>query len=273
MTNIDFCQKAIDIAKNYKTLYVQGCFGAMLKTTNMDRYINSTSYNQSRRSMIVQATYNPPTFGFDCVCLLKGILWGWNGDQNANYGGAVYQSNGVPDIGENEMINRCTDVSYGFDYDEMWVGEAVWMDGHIGIYIGNKLCVQCTPSWENQVQITACNCKIQGYNTRYWTKHGKLPYVKYVSKSLTKDENTDCGGDQDLTYQQFKLYMNKYIDDLRKQPGSEWSKQDRQWAIQNGIIKGSGLDEYGKPIYAWQDYTNRQQLVTLLHRLQTKNIF
>lgn len=39
------------------------------------------------------------TFGFDCVCLIKGVLWGWHGDKNAVYGGATYTSNGVPDIG------------------------------------------------------------------------------------------------------------------------------------------------------------------------------
>ena len=30
------------------------------------------------------------TFGFDCVCLIKGILWGWNGNLNHVYGGATF---------------------------------------------------------------------------------------------------------------------------------------------------------------------------------------
>ena len=33
------------------------------------------------------------------------------------------------------------------------LGEMVWMDGHVGIYIGDGLAVECTPSWANKVQI------------------------------------------------------------------------------------------------------------------------
>lgn len=64
----------------------------------------------------------------------------------------------------------------------MVIGEAVWMSGHIGIYIGDGLAVECTPKWENKVQITAVGNigSKAGYNTRTWTKHGKLPYVDYT---------------------------------------------------------------------------------------------
>ena len=53
------------------------------------------------------------------------------------------------------------------------------MKGHIGIYVGDGLAVECTPAWKNCVQITACNCSKSGYQRRNWTKHGKLPYVTY----------------------------------------------------------------------------------------------
>jgi hypothetical protein len=125
----------------------------------------------------------PDTFGFDCVCLIKGVLWGWTGDLNARYGGAKYQSNGVPDIDETTMFNKCSDISTDFSHLEM--GEAVWMKGHIGIYIGNGLAVECSPKWGDCVQITACNCSRKGYNRRDWTKHGKLPYVKYENTKPT----------------------------------------------------------------------------------------
>jgi len=55
------------------------------------------------------------------------------------------------------------------------------MEGHIGVYVGDGLAVECTPKWENKVQITACNCSKSGYNRRNWTKHGKLPYIDYVA--------------------------------------------------------------------------------------------
>lgn len=184
----EFVKKLEDIAKNYKTLYIMGCFGAPMNSKNKTRYCNNHSYNRkAARTKMIQAA-SADTFGFDCVCLLKGVLWGWNGDTSKVYGGAKYTSNGVPDIGADQMIKVCSDIST--DFSNIEVGEAVWMSGHIGVYIGNGLSVECTPRWKNCVQITACNCSKSGYNTRNWTKHGKLPYIDYDVKSSTQSQPT-----------------------------------------------------------------------------------
>jgi hypothetical protein len=84
------------------------------------------------------------------------------------------------------MIKRCNDVSEDFSHIE--IGEALWLKGHIGIYIGNDLAVECTPSWKNCVQITAVNKSVEGYPVRKWTKHGKLPYVTYPAETKTTTE-------------------------------------------------------------------------------------
>lgn len=177
MTNKELAAKLIDVAKNYKTLYVMGCFGAPMTASNKKRYTQNHEYNRrpERTAMINAASAD--AFGFDCVCLIKGLLWGWKGDKNAVYGGASYASNGVPDYGADTMITVCKNVTTDFSHIE--VGEAVWMEGHIGVYVGGGLAVECTPRWDNKVQITACNRSVSGYNRRNWTKHGRLPYVKY----------------------------------------------------------------------------------------------
>lgn len=184
--------KAVDIAKNYRTLYVMGCFGAPLTAANKKRYTQNHTYNKAadRTKMINAATAD--TFGFDCVNLIKGILWGWTGDKGRTYGGAVYptaaalKAGACPDIGADGMIAKCTDVS-ATGWTSMLLGEAVWCSGHIGIYIGDGLAVECSPRWENKVQITAvAGCgKKAGYNTRTWTKHGKIPWVDYSDQSGT----------------------------------------------------------------------------------------
>jgi hypothetical protein len=183
MTNTEFVKKLKNIATNYKTLYVMGCFGAPMTEANKKRYCANHDYNKNpeRQRMIKAATSD--TFGFDCVCLIKGVLWGWNGNKNKTYGGATYNTNGVPDIGADQMITKCKNVST--DFSKIEVGEAVWCKGHIGVYIGDGLAVECTPSWENKVQITACNCTKAGYNRRNWTKHGKLPYIEYKTTTTT----------------------------------------------------------------------------------------
>ena len=170
-------------ATDHKTLYILGCFGAPMNAGNKDYYSGNYAYNRrtERTAKIQAATHN--TFGFDCVCLVKGLLWGWNGDTSHPHGGAEYQSNGVPDIDEGSMINACSDVST--DFSHIQIGEVVWMKGHIGIYIGDGLAVECTHRWADGVQITAVHNigTKSGYNGRSWTKHGKLPYVTYEEEA------------------------------------------------------------------------------------------
>ena len=170
MNNYQFVNELKSIANNRKTLYVMGCFGAPMTSANKIRYTNNHEYNRktTRATMIKSASAD--TFGFDCVGLIKGVLWGWNGS-DTTYGGARYAANGVPDINADTMIKRCTDVST--DFSNITVGEAVWIPGHIGVYIGDGKVVECSPQWRNGVQITS---------KRKWQKHGKLPYITYSTK-------------------------------------------------------------------------------------------
>lgn len=203
MTNIELAAKCVDIAQNVKTLYVMGGIGYPLNAKGKQRaYKNSWNTKAARVKLIKAATDD--TFAFDCVCFIKSILWGFAGDPSKTYGGAKYESNGVPDISADGMIKVCSGVSK--DFSKIEVGEVVWMSGHIGVYIGGGLAVECTPKWENKVQITAVGNigKKAGYNTRKWTKHGKLPYVSY--------EATPAGdGPIHVTY---KAYAGKWWSEI-----------------------------------------------------------
>ena len=183
-TAAQLAERCLDVAQNYKTLYVMGCFGAPMTAANKKRYTQNHSYNkQTARTKMIN-TASADTFGFDCVNLIKGLLWNWCGDKAKTYGGASHAVNGVPDIGADTMITKCKNVSTT-GWANMEVGEALWVKGHIGVYIGNGLAVECTPAWKNRVQVTAVgNIGAKaGYNTRTWSKHGKLPYVTYTGES------------------------------------------------------------------------------------------
>lgn len=188
MTGQQLADKCRDIATKHKTLYVMGAFGAPLNAANKARYTGpkANAYNRrpERTAMIHAASSD--TFAFDCIGMaVKGPLWGWNADQARVYGGAVYEANGVPDKGADAVITMCRDVSTAFNLDTMKPGEYLWKSGHAGIYLGNGLAAECTPIWSNGAQITACNCTKPGYNTRTWTKHGKLPWVDYTGAEVT----------------------------------------------------------------------------------------
>lgn len=175
-----------NVAKNYKTLYVNGCFGWPMTATMKQRAKKEQAYNRKPdRAPKIDAA-SADTFGFDCVCMIKALLWGWNGDKTKSYGGATYTANGVPDIDADQMIQRCKGVSTNFS--NIKVGEALWIQGHIGIYIGNGLAVECTPRWKDGVQITAVHNigTKSGYNGRKWTKHGCLPWVTYEDTNAEK---------------------------------------------------------------------------------------
>ena len=174
-------------ATNHKTLYVMGCFGAPLTTKNKARYTTNHAYNRQRARAAKINAASAATFGFDCVGLIKGLLWGWIGAQGKTYGGASYVSHGVPDLNADTMITRCADVSTSFS--GIQPGEVVWTDGHIGIYIGGGLAVESTPSWADGVQITAVlNIGTKaGYHGRRWKKRGKLPYIVYTATKTVDD--------------------------------------------------------------------------------------
>ena len=129
------------------------------------------------------AKWNGKSWNFDCVILVKAILWGWNGNKNHAHGGANYGSNGVYDDGANQILKRCTDVSS--DFSKITAGELVWLDGHVGVYIGNGQVIECTAGWESKVLYS--NIDNKGRRTRNgkqiysWKKHGKLSYIDYVA--------------------------------------------------------------------------------------------
>lgn len=186
MNNKELIAKLKDIA-SIRTTYMWGMFGglvteARIKEKAKQYPANYTASKQAKlRAMIGQNVY-----AFDCIGLIKGILWGWNADPNPlGHGGAKYASNGVPDIDANATINRCKDVST--DFSKIVPGSAVWLPGHIGIYIGDGRVIEATPSWKDGVQETAClNIgSIAGLPGRRWTKHGKLPWIEYVVESNT----------------------------------------------------------------------------------------
>lgn len=246
MTARELVSRCVDVVEHYKTLYVMGCFGAPMTAANKKRYTQNHDYNKAaaRTRMIHAATAD--TFGFDCVNLIKGVLWGWDGDLSAQYGGAKYGSNGVSDVSADGMVRLCKGVTD--DFRDIVPGAAVWMPGHIGLYIGEGLAVECSPKWGNGVQITAVGNlgKKAGYNTRTWKKWGFLPYVSYEE-------------DEAMTYEQWKEYMKRYEDEWAAKGPPAWAKKTGEWdkAKEAGIIA-----DLSRP----QSYATRAEVAAMIIR-------
>ena len=248
MTAKAFAEKAKSMAKDYRTLYVMGGFGAPLTAANKARYTgqNANEYNlrPARKAKILAASDD--TFALDCVGVLKALFWGWSGKLDSVYGGATYQANGVPDLNADQMIERCSDVST--DFSKIEIGEACWKQGHIGVYVGDGLCVECTPSWEDKVQITAvANIGSKsGYNARVWTKHGKLPWLDYVQATPQPEPTPEP----------------EIVEPFTDVPAKSWFAKAVKWAKDSGIVTGLTDKLFGP-----NGGTTRAQTVQMLYKL------
>lgn len=193
MTAQQLIDRALDVVKNYKNIYMYSTYGFQVNDSTIKSKSNQSSckwwYNSSNvRKLKAVANQNPPTWGFDCVNLYKGIFWGWTGDVTKEKGGAVYGSNGVPDKNADGIFNMCSKKTS--DFSNIQPGEAVWIPGHFGLYIGDDLVVECTPSFNDGVQITGLlnRKEFKEYPNRKWDKHGFLPWVDYQGAESIKPE-------------------------------------------------------------------------------------
>lgn len=238
MTSAELCARALDIADNYKTSYMLGPWGWPANNKMIARATSNGRYAQQNKAWLPQANaIKDRGFLFDCIGLLKGILWGWSGDLGRTYGGAGYELHGFLDWGADTVIQKCREVST--DFSTIVPGEAVWMDGHIGVYVGDGVVVESTPKWQGGVQRSTLANTAGAQNlpgtagSRRWTKHGKLPWVDY-SAAETKKEDDDM-----LTYEQWKEYMERYNKERAAQPASEWASKELAEAVAAGITDGT----------------------------------
>lgn len=145
--------------------------------------------------------WNGKKFEFDCVCMIKAILWGFIGIKEG-HGGAVYASNGVPDISTEQMINVCSDVSS--DFANIKIGQMVWMPGHVGMCTkpidesGYGEITEATVAfgWSGIIKTRIDkygNRTFEGSNetSNPWQKFGYLPYIDYEEEIEPTPEPTN----------------------------------------------------------------------------------
>ncbi|MBR2896228.1 MAG: hypothetical protein IKC03_11325, partial [Oscillospiraceae bacterium] len=101
----------------------------------------------------------------DCVGLIKGYGWLDTGEMTIGYG-----TNGMPDIGANQMYYNAEE-SGTIDTIPEIPGLAVWHEGHIGVYIGDGYVIEAMGTKYGVVKT-----ELDG---RGWTHWLKIPYIHY----------------------------------------------------------------------------------------------
>lgn len=184
MNNIEFVNKCLELSKQ-NTIYMNGtyCQNATTQLLNSCAKRIPSFYTQLRIDKI-KPCMDKGYIAADCVGLIKGIIWG--------YPQVKYASNGLADLSDSGLINLCKDVST--DFSNIQIGEVVWMDGHVGIYAGDKQVIECTTKWTNDVLISnLANLGNTKGNSRYWKKHGRLPMIEYLQGVRYRGHVQDVG--------------------------------------------------------------------------------
>lgn len=102
----------------------------------------------------------------DCVGLIKGYGW-----YDAESGEIKVGFNGMMDVGANAMFANAT-VKGTIDTIPEVPGLAVWVDGHIGIYIGNGEVIEAMNTLRGVTRTQLAG--------REWTHWLQIPYISYV---------------------------------------------------------------------------------------------
>ncbi len=165
--NLDLVQWAIE-AERTGWGYVWGTYGHVLTRSLFDSKLTQYPEGVGNYAGFIQANWLGRRTA-DCVGLVKGYCWF---DPEAQSIG--YEVNGMPDIGTEQMINWCEE-SGSMDTMPEIPGLLLWMDGHVGIYIGNGYAIEAMGTESGVVQTTLAD--------RGWAKWGKLPCIEYIEEA------------------------------------------------------------------------------------------
>ena len=174
--NLDLVQWAIE-AHSSGWGYVWGTYGHVL----------TRSYYEAKLAQYPEGVGNYADFILanwlgkrtaDCVGLVKGYCWF---DPEAQSIG--YAANGMPDIATEQMIEWCDEKGSISTMPEI-PGLLLWMDGHVGIYIGDGYAIEAMGTRYGVVKTQVAG--------RGWVKWGKIPCIEYIEET-EETEPTEAG--------------------------------------------------------------------------------
>lgn len=144
--------------------YVWGTYGNVLTESLLDYKIQQYPDGVGQYGSIIRSKWlNGRTT--DCVGLIKGYGWLDPDTLTIRYG-----TNGMPDIGANTMCHNAT-VKGTIDTIPEVPGLAVWMEGHIGVYIGGGEVIEASGTSKGVVKT-----QLAGRGWTYWLE---VPYIHY----------------------------------------------------------------------------------------------
>lgn len=93
-----------------------------------------------------------------------------------------------------------------------------------------------------------------------YTKSGSAAYTEGLRNRRAKERALFLEEDE-MTQEQFNAMMDAYLKGLAEQEPAAWSADDRRWAEEAGVIRGTGSG------MKYKSFVTREEMVALLHRV------
>ena len=202
--------------------YWYGTFGntatQALLTTKRKQY--PAYYDQSKYNVKFTSQFGLRVH--DCVGLIKGYLWSETPTSTPKY-------NSAQDVSANGMRGKCKESGKIGTLPEL-PGVLVFMDGHVGVYVGGGEVIEARGHDYGVVKTRL--------KDRPWTSWGKCPWIEYK-----KEVETPKPG---ATY--FKRYTGNSVSvvDALQAIG-----QQSSFSYRKSIAKANGISAYVGT--AWQN--------------------
>lgn len=205
-TNIGLVEFAKRTVAEGNWVYLMGSIGNYLTPDFLTQKVKMNQHNWYTNDKVdaIEATMatGKQYRCVDCVGLIK--CYYWNDYRQGNASG--YKAS--TDVGADYMYRIATEKG-NIDTIPEILGLAVWMPGHIGVYIGNGKVIESTPNkkyakYEHNLG-GPCETDLAG---RGWTHWLKVPFIDYIEEIPTNREIT-WGNPLDM-------------DNLKEQYPGEW---------------------------------------------------
>ena len=165
MTTTDFIKKAYE-ALNSKTKYGKGTFGQ--KATKSFLAQKAKQYPDFYTASKVNELAASGAYLYDCVGLIKGIIWGYPEK-------GKYKSGGLSDVSDQGLWDTYC-INKSKDFSAIKPGAIVHIKGHVGIYVGDGFVIECTTKWSGNVLLSSIKKGEARY--RNWTEYGYLKILE-----------------------------------------------------------------------------------------------
>ncbi len=162
--NIDLVKYA-ENALRCKWGYVYGTYGQVLSQPLLDSHKKIYSDEVTPYLSFIYKNWMGRRVT-DCSGLIKGYGW-----FDPATGAINYNTNGMPDLSADGMYQAATEKG-GMDSMPDTPGLAVWMDGHIGVYVGRGEVIESMTTTKGVVKT-----RLQG---RGWLAWLKIPSIRYL---------------------------------------------------------------------------------------------